>query len=363
MGNRNIEKIADIQTLLKQGFTDWQSLGNISVGEKGNLRLFNYTSKAQFAGRWNFLERVSRGLIFNVYTGEVVARPFDKFFKFGEGGRFTTASILNVTQKMDGSLGILYRDNGSYRIGTRGIFDSEQSCWATEFLNKRFDLRKLPNSLTLLFEIIYPGNRVVIDYQGKEDLVLLAGRNRRKGQYLPFNQVQDISENFGFPLPRVYQFSRVEDIVQATSDLDLSKEGWVAEFADGQRFKFKGAEYLKIHKLINSLSFKNTLTCVKEGTLDTLYDIIPDEFLGDVNGWVKEIGSMVKLVKGLAETAFDLAPKDTRKDFALWVKENEPGLSSYLFAMLDGKPIEPLVYRQAFTGRPDGDGNEKGRLF
>ena len=59
------------------------------VRRKGELAIFNYTKAAQFAERWNFFERVSRGLILNAVTGEVVARSFDKFFNWGEGGRTT----------------------------------------------------------------------------------------------------------------------------------------------------------------------------------------------------------------------------------------------------------------------------------
>ena len=45
-----------------------------------------------------------------------MARPFDKFFNWGEGswrngGRTTTADISFVTEKYDGSLGILYYDD------------------------------------------------------------------------------------------------------------------------------------------------------------------------------------------------------------------------------------------------------------
>ena len=59
-----IECIQDIQSLLVQGFSDWQAMGQVNVSAKDNLRLFNYKTKAQIEGRWNFFERVSRGLNF-----------------------------------------------------------------------------------------------------------------------------------------------------------------------------------------------------------------------------------------------------------------------------------------------------------
>lgn len=343
-----VKNISDIQSLLQHGFNSWQNLGSVYVRENGDLRIFNYTPHAQFEARWNYFERVSRGLIVNAKTGEVVARPFDKFFNWGENNCFSDAPIKLVTEKMDGSLGILYRDNGCYRIATRGSFDSDQAIWATEFLQRNYDLSGFLNDITPLFEIIYPDNRVVVDYNGREDLVLLAVRNRFTGQYYPWSTVQNIAGMFGFSLPNVYQFETPAQIVKAAEGLNANSEGWVVEFDDGQRFKFKGDEYRKLHKLVSGLSFKNTLECVAGGSIDELRAVVPDEFLNEVNAWVDEIQSIVQQTQAKIEQAFILAPKDTRKDFALWVMENHKPLASYMFAKLDGKSVVPLIYKLAF---------------
>jgi RNA ligase len=232
-----IATLADIQTLASSGFEDWKQYGEVSVDSDGDLLIFNYTPKAQYEARWNFFERVSRGLIVNRATGEIVARPFDKFFNWSEDGRYAAGHIVTATEKMDGSLGILYRLNDGYRIATRGAFHSEQAEWATKFLNANVDLNDLPNDLTLLFEIIYPENRVVVDYHGEEKLVLLAARNRVTGDYLPFFPgVYELGQKYGFPLPKVFAFNNVSDIIRVTGSLSVDEEGYVIEFSDGQRF-------------------------------------------------------------------------------------------------------------------------------
>ena len=99
----SIESIADIQSLVVSGFTDWKQYGEVSGDRRDDLLIFNYTNKAQFDNRWNYFERASRGLIINRVTGEIVARGFDKFFNWGQGAG-TTAPILTVTEKWDGSL-------------------------------------------------------------------------------------------------------------------------------------------------------------------------------------------------------------------------------------------------------------------
>ena len=82
-----IETVEDNGRLVRTGFTDWAAQGAVRVARDGDLLMFAYTSPAQYAGRWNAFERLSRGLILHATTGEVEARPFDKFFNWGQGCR------------------------------------------------------------------------------------------------------------------------------------------------------------------------------------------------------------------------------------------------------------------------------------
>ena len=347
----NINTIEDIQYLAKNGFEDWKSHGEIYVNQKDNLLIFNYTPKAQYDGGWNFFERVSRGLIIDRITGEIIARPFDKFFNWLEHGERSDGHIVNITEKIDGSLGILYRDKG-YKVATRGSFDGEQAKWATHFLNMNWNLIGLPNELTLLFEIVYPENRIVIDYKDREDLILLAARNRFTGKYIKFfPDLYNLAQLYQFNLPEVYKFNDITEIIELTGKMGADKEGFVVEFSDGQRFKFKGDRYLELHRLISGLSFKNTLEAAESGTIDYIRSQIPNEFLIEFDGWVEEIDQKVIATEKATKTAFDMAPKITRKEFALWVKENCFDLMPYLFATLDGKDIKPMIYQNAFKDR------------
>ncbi len=340
-----IHKIEDIQFLVRNGFSEWEDFGFVSTKTRSGLILFNYKTSAQFEARWNYFEQVSRGLILNTQTGEIVSRPFDKFFNWSEGGRKSFSKIKTITEKMDGSLGILYREGNIFRIATRGSFESEQAIWGTDFLQQNFDLSKLPEEVTLLFEIIYPENRIVVNYQGLRDLILIGGRNRITGKHLAWQEVESISDTFGFSLPTLYQFETPEQILKNLQKLPADSEGWVVEFEDGQRFKFKGQEYLKVHKLISGLSFKSILKSMADGSIDRLRDSIPDEFMGEVNGWVKDIQRDVDFVKHEVEEAFSKTPKTCRKEFALWVMNHHKPLASYMFAVLDSKPIEQMVYK------------------
>lgn len=334
----------------------------ISVKRKGDLALLNYKQEVQFDNLWTPIELICRGLIINQKTGEVVARPFDKIFNWGEHGRKTNSSIKIVTEKMDGSLGILYRDNG-YKIATRGSFDSDQAQWATDFINRRHGkfLSVLPDSLTALFEIIYPENRVVIDYKGYEGLVLLALRDRFTGMYMPWHETYNLAKAYGIDTPAFYTEhdtlvafdNGIEGIINQCSCIGPNQEGWVVGFEDGQRFKFKGEEYKKLHKLISGLSFRFVLENHQAGTIKQALEIIPDEFKDDVNRWVQKIEETIAYTLRDIDVNFDAAPKNTRKNYAVWCKEHTPELMQYMFLRLDGKDILPAIYKHAFKEKPD----------
>lgn len=343
-----IDHIEAIQALLRTGFTDWKRYGSVNVTYKGQLALFSYHDTKAHEARWNVFEQMARGLILNRTTGEVVARPFDKFYNWFEGGRISKGHIVSVTEKVDGSLGILYREGGRYAIATKGAFDSPQARWATEFLNAYFDLSDLPNELTLLFEILYPANRVVVDYNGREDLVLLAARNRFTGEYLPFfPELYDMAQHYGFSTPTVYDFNNVTQLIEATGTLDEQHEGWVVEFSDGVRFKFKGDRYIELHQLVSKVTYKTVLQAIQEDRLWQLFAHIPEDLLQEPRRWEEEITTTVSSLRKRIGQAFREAPRGSRQEFTRWVQREHPDLALYLFHLWDGKSIEPLIYQQA----------------
>ncbi|MBL1136963.1 MAG: hypothetical protein HND46_16775 [Chloroflexi bacterium] len=347
----SIESIADIQHLAMQGFDNWLLYGHVNVIPRGDLLLFDYNTGAYIAYEWRFFERVSRGLILNRRTGEIVARPFDKFFYWLRGPK-ATGHIVTVTEKIDGSLGILYRHKGEYHIATKGSFFSPQARWATQFLRQNFDLTDLPNDLTLLFEIIYPDNRIIVDYEGRQDLVLLAARNRFTGDFLPFfPDVYELAQRYGFTLPRVYHFNNVNDIIAQTGQINANFEGWVVEFSDGQRFKFKLDEYVEIHQLLRGLDFKAVLQGLAGGKINRVLDVVPEVFLGDVKRWAEEIQIALVDLKEQVAAVFDVAPKADAVSFEAWVKTEHPALEPYLLAMFNGEDLDRVIYQHAFKER------------
>ena len=136
------------------------------------LLILNYTNKCQFDRLWDEITMICRGLIVD-NDWNIIARPFTKFFNLGELTEALPYKKFNVYEKLDGSLGILYWINNIPFIATRGSFESEQAIKGTEMLFK-YQLDILDKNYTYLFEIIYPDNKIVVDYGTEEKLVLLA---------------------------------------------------------------------------------------------------------------------------------------------------------------------------------------------
>lgn len=155
------------------------------------LRLYNYTARCQYAGAWDAESRACRGLIVDD-EDRVLARPFPKFHNLHEHGPESAAGPvslvppLRVFDKLDGSLGIAYHrpSDGQIAWATRGAFMSEQAQWATAWWTEHHGDVDLPDDLTWLAEIIYPANRIVLDYGDRAGLTLLAALSTASGRHV-----------------------------------------------------------------------------------------------------------------------------------------------------------------------------------
>jgi RNA ligase len=349
LSSGEIASIQDIQTLLVSGETNWSQYGDVEARTRDNLTLFTYNRDATVNNRWNFFERVSRGLVINRLTGEIVARPFDKFFNWLEDGRVSEERIASVTDKVDGSLGILYRNNGEYKITTRGSLHSDQGVVATEML-KAYDLSDPPEEITLLFEIIHPQYQIIVDYGTVTQLLLIGVRNRFTGEQFPFfPDVYNLSHQFGFATPNVYPFNDLSEIIASCGELGINREGYVVEFSDGSRFKFKGERYLELHRLIEKMSFKNVLRQyqeIGEDQTQAKYGLLPAVYKNEVKSWLAEIRTAVEQFEHDLQTAWrEGSLIQDQRDYAAWVKTQRKDLQVFLFSLRSDKPYRDGIFR------------------
>jgi hypothetical protein len=307
-----------------------------------DLWIYNYTQKAQFEWRWNTWTTVCRGLIVDAEKN-ILARPFPKFFSYDQLNGQVPNEPFEVFDKLDGSLGILYRVNGAPMIATRGSFVSEMAAWATEKLWKDYYWIDFDPKITYLFEIIYKQNRIVVDYGEVEDLILLAGIETDTGKEIGYGQLALLG------MPIVERFDGIRDFNRLL-DIEVSnKEGFVVRFESGTRVKLKFEEYKRLHKLLTGINARHIWEMLRDGQpLDALIERVPDEYFAWATGIEKELREQYAAIESEAKANFK--PRGDRKETAIYFQTcpNSP----ILFSMLDGKDYARHIWKLI---RPAGE--------
>lgn len=301
--------------------------------------IYCYTKQAMFDRKWNDVTRTCRGLIVNEDTGEILARPFKKFFNFGEPDApvFSSNDWVTIYDKADGSLGIAYETPDGPAIATKGSFTSEQAVKATELLRTKYPRYDVEEGTTDLFEIIYPENRIVLDYGDREELLYLGSVRVCDGADYWQGILMDC---YDIPKNRAMYTGRYTDVL-ATIDLNRpNREGVVLhnEFT-GDRIKMKQEDYIELHKVMTGMNERQIWEWMREHKwIDDILKDLPEE----LHDWANETYS--KILKDyqnhldtMSMAYCDLIElKDDRKSFAIAAQAYDPFIRGLLFLYLDG---------------------------
>jgi len=307
---------------------------------EADLYLYNYTPRTQYAHYWTPETCACRGLILDS-KGQVVARPFPKFFELEENDTLPEDEPFEVYEKLDGSLVILYFHAGCPALATRSSFTSRQARSATALLHELYAeaIPRLDGRLTYLFEFIHPDNRIVVDYGERRELVLLAAIETASGNELPPPAI-------GFPTVR--RIEGIRSLTELRALEDDRAEGYVIRFASGKRVKVKFAAYRRIHRKLTRTSALTLWDRLRTGqSFDDLLADTPPRF----RAWVAQTAEQLLDRYRAIETR-------ARKEFRVFAERRvtaeyfrgcaEP---TVLFAMLDGKDYTEEIWRRV---RPTG---------
>ena len=330
------------------------------------LRIYNYTNRAAFEPAWgDGTIDYCRGLIVDA-DDNIVARPFKKFHNFQTQSIPETwlenlpKTIPTITKKMDGSLGIWYPDGTPEgAIATRGSFTSDQAIWATTFWKSgmRGYVPEWAGEWTPLFEIIYPENRIVVDYKGQSALIVIAGIDIETGRDVP------VAMFLGTFHYHVVDQLYVNDLVtlQMISDMNTpNEEGFVVAYDNGLRVKIKFEDYKRLHRLITGVNPRVIWEMLRDGkSVDRAG--LPENFLNWMDTWNAYLMSEFEHRFTEAQYIFASRPihvvhypveqslKYHRAECARYFSastEDKKHLLPILFALLDGKDPAPIIWKQ-----------------
>lgn len=368
-----IEDIVDVDLFQEMINGGWI---NIQRHPTLPLKIYNYSRECAWERNWNEATLLARGLILDD-DGVVVARPFSKFFNYEEHLVPELGlpkidfqnQMYSVHDKVDGSLGILYPvGGGGYGIATRGSFTSDQAKRATEIWMDNGYAHALTFSehWTLLFEIIYPENRIVLDYGDDSKLILLGAVNIQNGDTMDAWLAQEMCN---WPDEIVESYNGANDIEELMSHDRPNKEGYVLSFWDtGLMVKVKHDTYKHIHSIITKANTKTVWAALRDDNLGDLMDL-PDEFHAVLEPFIYKFRQHYSNLDMMGVMAWKRAAQiPTRKLQAAWITDNirSKTVRSLAFAHLDGKSpdriagiiwkaLEPDQAESLFAPDPDAD--------
>jgi len=312
-----------------------------------DLTIYNYSQKTQYESHWTEETLMARGLVLNSF-GDIVARPFGKFFNASEVPDQIPNSAFEVFEKMDGSLGIFfwYSDGNCLHpvFASRGSFTSRQATKGWEMLQE-LPYQELAYGHTHMFEIIYPENRIVVDYGATEKLVLLGIIKTSDGREIARRDIE-CSLGSSFELVNIYYIKENWDHLVTLNE--HNKEGFVIRFSNGFRVKVKFEEYVRLHRIVTNISTTDIWEALSANkTLNEILEKVPDEFFD----WVRKTEATLKTEFSTLENEYKCIYKAiihsslgrTRKGFAeCALHYKHPSL---LFNMADGKDYTPGIWK------------------
>lgn len=327
----------------------------IIVAEREHYDVINYVVAMQdtfhmhgcedFVGA---MRRECRGLIFDK-SGNLISRPFHKFFNLGEREE-TQAQMIDfntqhaIIDKADGSMVRPLIINDKLYLGTKmGVTDiaieatklvtTEQGEW----LREMFYAGKTP-----IMEYVSPNNKIVLHYDNP-DLIILGVRDNLTGVYEDY-------ESAPFTKPTLYGSltTSLDDYVQKVRN-EVGREGDIIRFHNGHMLKVKADEYVRIHKVKDRIrTDRNILDIIIHEELDDVIAILDEQDVATVREYERKFNTAFENVMGRLEGLVMISKTVYEGDRKRVALELVPSLifkedSAFIFGVLSGHNLRKKV--------------------
>ena len=294
------------------------------------------------------IRRECRGIIFDTATGEIIRRPFHKFFNVNERDETQDHAVdlsqdHAILEKLDGSMIAPFIVNGDLIWGTKmGATDVAEPVDDFATLNEEYGIFArftISRGYTPIFEWCSRKQRIVLDY--KEDQLILTGiRDLTTGRYMSHDLMVAHAEAYRIPTVRLFEpETDMKAFVETVRDLE-DREGFVVRFSDGHMLKLKCVWYVQIHKAKEKiLQDRNIVELILDDKLDDVKAHLPQEdrdrltaFESDINKAVTAaFAHIMQILYYIDKAGID------RKSYAI---KHAPNLNGY---------VRPIVFKNFDT--------------
>ena len=332
---------------------DWYTVINYAVAFDDTFSLDSEKSHYNMT-----IRRECRGLIFDTATGQLISRPYHKFFNAGEREE-TQLNKINlyephiVLEKLDGSMIRPIPTADGFRLATKaGITDIAEQ--AEEFIadksNYNIFIRKcIQKGTTPIFEWCSRKNRIVVDYP-EDNLILTGLRYNDTGKYVDYEVMVNYATAWNIPVVKAVNGLAVQNIdlfVRQVREWD-DGEGIVLRFDTGHMCKVKSADYVLRHKSKDSISQeKNVLQTILSDSVDDLIPLLTPEDGERIqrfqNAFWMSVDDLASEMADLYNAGNFMYPE--KKDFAVEFVQKKilPIHAPIMYAMKGGKGSKEVI--------------------
>jgi RNA ligase len=314
-----------------------------------DLTIYDYSNLCQAKNAWNEVTFKCRGLVIETSTGNIVARPFNKFFNLGQTNELSIPSEIPDYaigyEKVDGSMLNVFNYQSSWMTSTRGSFKSDQAIKGLDMLKDYKEyVDQLNPHYNYIFEIIYPENRIVVKYDFTR-LILLAVI-AKDGNELDINNVN---------WPSKAKILNTNISPEKANLLDIeNEEGYVFRWMDCngqvQRCKVKFEKYLLLHK---AKCFTSNVSIWEvfydEEKLSKLLELIPDEYYATIMNEVNKLNAEMTRINQISyQKAIEFKGQERRSVFEkVSTDEQLRAYTSFIMKRLDdpNKNIDFMIIK------------------
>ncbi len=315
----NNQELRDLLDLPVQADVRAGDLLGFDIDSDKNLILLNYTAQAHAVlhdveDGWTPSIRLMRGLVYkfgdpgDLSQIKLVSRGFEKFFNYEEMPETRLWSLLREApegdlvvcrEKADGHM-IEYFMNGQELLSTtRGKMGTVSSEIALEMFDRSqfiktaivasahdFDL------MTVVVELVHPNTQVLVDYDGQEQLYLLAAYDKH-GDAAPLWLLNKIADEMQcYTMPRVREMTLHELVAEVKDRSVHNNEGWVASIG-GRLVKFKYETYIGM-MVSAKLSYKYVMRCIQNDRAEKMFSTLPEEVRPVADKMIEEVIERVR---------------------------------------------------------------------
>ena len=304
------------------------------------------------------IRRECRGLIFDNETGNLISRPYHKFFNAGERDE-TQLNKINlyephvVLEKLDGSMIRPIPIKEGFRLGTKaGVTDVAMNAEvfiASKPHYRTFILNCFQRNVTPIFEWCSRKNRIVVDYP-EDQLILTAMRYTNNGVYVTYDVMSHYATAWNIPVVKAVDGLAVQNInlfVNQVREWD-DGEGIVLRFDNGRMIKVKADDYVLRHKSKDSINReKNVIQVLLDDAVDDLIPLLIPEDAERVRSFEKAFWLSVDDVAAEMADLFNAGNLmyPDKKDFAVEFVQTKilPIHAPIMYGMKSGKGSKEVI--------------------